>query len=286
MIGAFLRNYERFADVKIGIIGAENSHTIGIAKVVNIDKAIDDLTVDYVWGETASLAQDAADKGRIPNIVEKPEDMLGKVDGVVVDHRHPKYHLDAVEPFCYRSEKGKIFLELARKKSAPVTSYSPFTVCESFSRFKSQAAAIGKFRAACTSGPCELDSKYGGIFFYGIHQVELVLNAFGFDAESVVITRNRDEAAAILNYPDGRRVCMNFLSDPYAEFQIYAIGSESKVCMNIDKDYSASIEVVRIFTKMFRSRIEPIEHEKLLKPVQVLETLEKSLQSGRIEEVI
>ena len=285
--------------MKIGIIGAENSHTIAIARLVNIDRAIDDLTIDYLWGETEGIAREVAEKGQIPNIVTKPQDMLGKVDGVVVDHRHPKYHLDAVEPFvresvpvfvdkpfCYRSKKGMAFLELAQKKNTPVTSFTSLVVCESFRRFKTQVAAIGIFRAACTSGPCELNSKYGGIFFYGVHQVEIVLNAFGFDVESVVIIRNQNEAVGILHYSDGRMVCINFLSDPYAKFQAAAIGSESNVCVDIDKDHNTQTEVVRIFTEMFRNRIEPIEHKKLLRPVQVLEAMEKSLESGRVEMVI
>ena len=36
--------------IRIGIIGAENSHTVQIAKVINIQKKIKGFSVDYLWG--------------------------------------------------------------------------------------------------------------------------------------------------------------------------------------------------------------------------------------------
>ena len=39
-------------NIKIGIIGAENSHTRGFGKIFNIDKKFPGVEVKYVWGET------------------------------------------------------------------------------------------------------------------------------------------------------------------------------------------------------------------------------------------
>src|SRR5690606_12777171 len=93
--------------------------------------------VKYVWGETDEFAKNAKEKGNIPNQVKDPNEMLGKIDALIVDHRHPKYHLEPAipfikagipafidKPFCYRAAEGKEFLELARKTGTPVTSYS------------------------------------------------------------------------------------------------------------------------------------------------------------------
>ena len=49
--------------MRIGIIGAENSHTAAIAKVINVDKLVKGFTVDYVWGETKEYAKTAAKAG-------------------------------------------------------------------------------------------------------------------------------------------------------------------------------------------------------------------------------
>ena len=67
--------------MKIGIVGAENGHTTGFAKVLNVDKSIRGARVTQVWGETRALARKAAAAGAIPQIVGAPEDLIGHVDG-------------------------------------------------------------------------------------------------------------------------------------------------------------------------------------------------------------
>jgi predicted dehydrogenase len=70
-------------------------------------------------------------------MVKDPADLMGKIDALIVDHHHAKYHLEATapfikariptfidKPFCYRVEEGRKFLAQARERSTPVTSYS------------------------------------------------------------------------------------------------------------------------------------------------------------------
>jgi len=96
-----LSGRERRADnIRIGIIGAENSHTIGYGKLFNIEKRFPGIEVKYVWGETDEFAVRAMEKGNIPNKVSDPAEMLGKIDALIVDHRHAKYHLEAAAPFA------------------------------------------------------------------------------------------------------------------------------------------------------------------------------------------
>ena len=113
---------EDVTPVRIGIIGAENSHTVGYGRLFNVDKKFPGVEVKYVWGETEAFARNAMEKGSIPNMVKDPLEMMGKIDALIVDHRHPKYHLEAAtpfvkagiptfidKPFCYRVEEGKTF---------------------------------------------------------------------------------------------------------------------------------------------------------------------------------
>ena len=63
--------------LNIGIVGAENSHTAAIAKVINVDKRVPGVRVTHVWGETRAYARKAAEAGEIPHIVKEPVDMVG-----------------------------------------------------------------------------------------------------------------------------------------------------------------------------------------------------------------
>lgn len=284
--------------MKIGIIGAENSHTAAIAKTINIEKKIRSFSVDYVWGETLDFARAAAESGQIPNIVRTPKQMLGKIDAVVVDHRHAKHHLKAAlpfveqgiptfidKPFCYRASEGVEFLKVARKNNAPVTSFSTIPHQRSFKQLVMKMAGMGDVLAGVTYGPCDLKSKYGGIFFYGIHQVEMTLAAFGYDVSSVLITRNEKGSTGQLIYSSSKIVTMNLIKEGCPGFAITIVGSGGIYHQSIKSDKNPYLNGIKMFCEMFRTGKEPLTHEQVLKPVRVLEALERSAKSGKMEKV-
>ena len=59
--------------ITIGIIGAENSHTVAIAKTINLEKRVRGFSVTHVWGGNPEQRQDARERGQIPTIVQHPK---------------------------------------------------------------------------------------------------------------------------------------------------------------------------------------------------------------------
>lgn len=290
--------YQESSQMKIGIIGAENSHTAAIAKALNVDKLVKGFTVDSVWGETEKFAKDAAKAGQIPNIVAKPRDMLGKIDALIVDHRHAKYHLKPAlpfiekgvptfidKPFCYRAAEGKEFLKVARKHKTSVTSFSVVPHQKSFQRFAKKLPDLGTIKAARTWGSCDLKSPWGGVFFYGIHQVDMALVAFGYNVSSVLVTKNGNGATAQLMYSDGKIVTMDCVKEGCPGFGLAAVGEKGTLCQEVKFDANIYLGGIREFTKMFKTGVEPVKYEHMLKPVQVLEALETSVKTGQVEKV-
>ncbi len=285
--------------MKIGIIGAENSHTAAIAKTLNVDQAVKGFTVDYVWGETEECAKAAKKAGKIKTIVKTPKEMLGKVDAVIVDHRHPKFHLKAVlpfvkkgiptfvdKPFCFKSEEGKEFLKIARKHGAPVTSFSVVPHQKSFVNFVKGLDKMGDILAGGTSGPCDLKSPWGGIFFYGIHQVDMVLIAFGYNVKSVLVTKNGNGATGQIIYSDGKIVTMDLIKEGCTGFGISALGTQGTCQKAIKFDANTYLGGIKEFTHMFKTGVEPLSDEAMLKPVMVLEALQRSVKTGLVEKLI
>ena len=187
--------------IRMGIVGAENTHSAAIAKTINVDKQIKGVQVVAIWGETDEFAKKAAETGRIPLIVKDPAEMIGQIDAVMIDHRHAKYHLPAAEPFlaaklplfidkpfCYRLKEGKAFLARARKMGVPVTSFSVLPEQKSFARLRKEIERLGPLKTLAAVGPCDINSVYGGVFFYGIHPVgAIVENAYTDFAQMVVV---------------------------------------------------------------------------------------------------
>ncbi len=289
--------------LRIGIVGAENSHTAAIAKILNVEKACGKARVVAVWGETKKFAEEAAKQGQIPTIVKKPEEMIGMIDAVVVDHRHPKYHVPATipfieakipafvdKPFSYRVKEGWKLIQLAKKNKVPLTSFSILPEQESFKKdLCKQIKSAGTITYIESEGPCDIKSKYGGIFFYGIHQVGEILAGFGGGIDSVQVIKasgGNPNAVAILRYRNGGPiVSMGCVKEGVVKFVFRACGSKGQVNYEYKPDPSPYLAGTKKFVKMFRTGIEPYTPAEILEPVAVLEALEKSIKTGKMTKV-
>jgi len=283
--------------MRIGIIGAENSHSIEYGKIFNTEKKFPGFEVGYIWGETEEFARRAMKEGNIPDMVRDPSEMMGKIDALIVDHRHPKYHLPAAEPFvqagiptfidkpfCYRLSEGKAFLSMARKAGTPVTSYSMIAQSNATYDIKEQLISIGEFSHIISCGPADLESVYGGIFFYGIHIIQPLVMMFGNDIKKVRVTRNAKTAGASLVYGNGKLATLVFKNES-GGWETFVDTKEglTKLQSRIPepdpgKNYADMVE-------MFRTGNEPVSDMDILGPIAVLEALEKSAVSDNWEEV-
>ena len=285
--------------MRIGIVGAENSHTTKVAQTLNVQKACGPARVVVVWGETEAFARKAARIGRIPRIVKRPEEMIGQIDAVMVDHRHAKYHAAATfpfieagipafvdKPFSYTVREGGELLKFARKKRVPITSFSVLPEQEGFRKdLLRQIRTAGKITSIWSTGPCKIRSKWGGMFYYGIHQVDSILKAFGGGIATVEVIkgpRGNSDALAVMKYRDGGPiVSMQCVANWDHEFAMRAVGTRGAVEFVNRYDANMYLAGIRKFLKMFRTGACPHTDREILEPIAVLEALNKSVKSGR-----
>ena len=283
--------------IRIGIVGAENSHSAAIGKTLNIDKSVPGCRVVAIWGETDEFAAKAAQAGQIPAIVKRPEEMIGQIDAVIVDHRHARFHLAAAEPFlkarlpmfidkpfCYRLSEGRQFLARAARAAVPVTSFStiPFQKC---SRDFLKVVRKAQVLSASSAGPCDLDSPYGGVFFYGIHQVDMLLECFGTDVVAAAVTRGAGspDASATLWWSGGMVATMHCLNGPQSKnsgMQFVAVTEAGPLAMKVQYDANVYLTGIKAFCRMFKTGREPLEHKRFLASIAVLEAMDKSVKAG------
>ncbi|MFC1452879.1 Gfo/Idh/MocA family protein [Verrucomicrobiota bacterium] len=275
--------------LRIGIIGAENSHCASIAKLCNVEKKVSARVV-AVWGETRKFARTAAEAGQVPEIVKDWRELLGKVDGVMIDHRHPRYHAEPAEffvgkgvpcfvdkPFTFTLSQGKKLCALARKKKVPITSFSTIPIQESFVEFKKATKKLGTVAHLNSFGPADLTSKYGGVFFYGIHQVDAIIELLGTEVDCVSLHRHGKGGLGVLTYRNGPVVTLHCVNNGSYAFHWSALGDKEVLDLTYASDQSPFLAGARTFLKMFRTGKEPLSHERMLAPVAVLEAMAKSL---------
>lgn len=283
--------------LRIGIIGSENSHTVAIAKLCNVEKKVD-ARVELVWGETDDFAKKAAEGGQIPTIVKDWREMLGKVDGVMIDHRHAKHHAAPAlffvknnvptfvdKPFTFTLAEGKKLSALARRKKVPLTSFSVIPLQQSYAAFKAKVAELGPLSTLTTMGPADIRSEYGGVFFYGIHQVDAIVDLLGPTVQTVQVLKHGVNAIAFLTCKDGPMVTMNCIKGGVHKFHWTVAAEKGILDWNHDNDASPYLTGLNTFVGMFKTRQEPFEHKRFLAPIAILEAMAKSLKTGKAVKV-
>jgi predicted dehydrogenase len=143
---------------------------------------------------------------------------------------------------------------------------------------------MGKINQVVRYGPVDVDSKYGGIFFYGVHLLQPLMNIFGEDIERVRVTRNGKNGSASLVFESELYATLVFKNvsgwEIFVETKEGLIELKSRV-----EENDPAINYVDM-VEMFRTGKEPRSHESILNCVAVLEALEKSTAGQKWEEVM
>jgi hypothetical protein len=78
---------------------------------------------------------------------------------------------------------------------------------------------------------------------------------------------------------------MNLIQNGCPGFAITAVGEKGFLHEKIDFDENMYLAGIKAFTKMFKTGKEPEQYAHILKPVQILEALENSVKSWKLEKV-
>jgi len=282
--------------IRVGIIGAENSHTVGFGEIFNKQKKFPGVEVVALWGETDEFAKNASEQGAIPKIVKEQKELFGLIDALIVDHRHARYHVDAAapfvaagiptfvdKPFAYRVQDAQYLLELAEKRKTPITCLSSAAFGPGMEDVARQVQALkDKTNSLIVTGPADPTSRYGGIFFYGIHTIERLFKMAGDDCTMVRCSRNGKRTSFEFKFASGL-LATYVLSKKWEQ---YCVTDEGLKAITPATEAKDSDYMYAAIVKMFQTGEEPRSHESILKQVSVLEAMERAVSSESWETLL
>lgn len=287
---------------RIGIIGSENSHAMAFSRIFNSLEPeaaglYPDLEVTAIGGADREESRKVAEACGIGFIAEQPEDMLGRVDAVMITARNGAFHLPYARPFIEAGlpafidkpiandgEQARALLELAARYGVPVVGGSSTKYVADVLAMKAAAASgeLGVLRSGAVSAPVNLDNPYGGFYFYASHLVEIVMTIFGYGPASVTALRGEGRVTALFHYP-GYDVTGHFIEGT-GLYSAAAFGTAGVRQSMIDISSCYSLEAAN-FARMLRTGRADQPMEELLLPVRVMNALEKAYLTGREQPV-
>jgi predicted dehydrogenase len=314
---------------RVGILGSDNSHAERFPELLNLEDhpsywPESGARVHSIWGVDPGRTREVATNGRIPVVASSPEEVVEQCDMVFVVARHGGLHLDHArpviaarkplfvdKPFTHTPDQARELISLVEESGIPMTSFSTL-------RYGSDARAYGEglekarpVRYAAYIGPAARKNEYGGIVFYAIHAVELMINFHGVDVVSVnavegVSGAGKSNVNATCIFGDGTLVSLGLIGDGAYVFYMMAVGQDGIVevpgtARNYAADAASRARVegggaqiprsaaaapkadhyekgVRNILPVLRGeKPSDVTHEQILRAIQVCSAIEESL---------
>ena len=212
--------------IRIGIIGTENSHAMGFAKLINVSGRYPRLKVVSLYGEDPQASLKVQQECGVETIAPNPQAMLGQIDALMVTSRdgalHAKYAAPFLKagipafidkPFTRDCAEARELVSLAEASGAKIMGGSGVKFVPdvlALREFAQQNAPIGGHVWA----PVSMENEYGNFYFYCAHLVESCMMIFGYDPVSVSAHRNEKGVSAVVRYPSFD-VHLSFLDNIY-----------------------------------------------------------------------
>ncbi|MFQ6096724.1 MAG: Gfo/Idh/MocA family protein [Armatimonadota bacterium] len=289
--------------IRLGIVDFDTSHVVQFTMRLNHVEIDEEQWVDGAQvvmgcpGTSAILEQERIDeyteklRGFGVELVDRPEDMIGKIDGVLIESVDGSVHRDRAlpfleagiptwvdKPFTCSLEHARELADLAAAKGVPLFSSSSLRygleVVETVSDEK-----IGDIVGAEAYSPASLHPRNPGLFHYGIHAVEPLYALMGPGCEAVwcVFTEGAEVVTGL--WKDGRIGCVRGTRAGAHAYGFTAWGEKGVRQSSINAAYIYR-ELLKKIVETFQTGKSPVDIAETVEIVAFIEAALKSKERG------
>lgn len=280
--------------MRLGYVGLDNSHADALIPEINVKRPSDlpESRIVCIWGKDAARAAALQEKGQVERVVERAEDMLGAVDGVIVGARHGDRHLPEArafleaglpvyidKPLALTLADAEEILNIAGQHGSRVTSFSGLRTIREVIELRDAYKAIDDERhGGALNGHGDDVNPYGGWYFYAVHCIELMLEIFS-PKQGTLRAEKLGEQLHVRVADDSGQVVTILLSPKYPPFSIAAYGNH-KTLTSIVPLNNMQEQVTRRVVAFMHGGAD-LSRDELLAPLKVIEAVRQSMAEGR-----
>jgi hypothetical protein len=284
--------------LRIGMIGLDTSHCIAFTKILNDENAAPEVANCRVIAVYPKGSPDIESSvSRVPDytkqiqelgveIVDSIEDLVGKVDAVLLETNDGRPHLEQVRPvlkagkpvFIDKPVAGSLKDAVAiyrEAKAAGVPVFSSSSLRFGKNSQEVRAGSLGKVTFCVTHSPASIEKTHPDLFWYGIHGVESLFTVMGTGCKSVKRTQQNGKIV-VTGAWEGDRTGIFCEGSGYGG---YAIGEKSGPVGSYDTYRPLVVEIV----KFFRTGEVPVSPEETLEIYAFMEAADESKRQDGAE---
>ena len=245
----------------------------------------EDARITHVWDEKKEDAEESAEICGIENVVSNKEDMIGKVEGIIIADdctmKHQKKAIPFLEagiptfidkPLSPDIKEAEEIVALAKKHGAPMMSCSALRYARETKELREGKHGLGEI----LTGFAVCREWQGSLIFYGIHALEALYSITGPGIESAKNVGEKKKDILIVEYEDGRKFVVSAYEEIAGIFQVSLYGTRGNVSVSVEDSEFYYSEMLKEFTRMIEMGKEPFPPEETLEIVRTLVTGEES----------
>jgi virulence factor len=297
--GDSLLSFPEATMLKLGIVDFDTSHCVEFTKrlhhqIADKEQWVDGAKVVLGFPGTSKISPERIEgftktmKELGVEMVETPADMIGKVDGVLIEAVDGSVHLERAKPFleagipCFVDKPfacsvadAKAMIDLAEKKKLPMFSSSSLRYAPELVDYLAAEAKNGKVIGANTYGPCSLHDRNPGFFHYGIHAVEMLYALMGPGCTRVTCTSDKGVDLATGHWKDGRVGTIRGIRQGKADYGFTAFAEKTVQSATVGAKFIYR-ELLKKVVEMFTAKKSPLDPTITLELVAFIEAAHRS----------
>lgn len=290
--------------IRVGLVDFDTSHVVAFTQRLNHidiaeDQWVDGAKVVMGYPGTSLVSPDriAEYTGKLRGygveIANHPEELIGKIDAVMVESNDGSVHLERAlpfieaglpifvdKPFATSVHDARALVESAQRKGVPIMSSSALRYTLEIQDIAARREELGAIDGCDAVTPAMLHPRNPGLFHYGVHGVEMVYALLGTGCVGVRCISNEDGDIVVGRWADNRLATVRGIRRGFKGFAISTVCEKGIVATKIDGKYFYR-EMLKRIVEMFATGKSPISSEELVEVVAFQEAAIRSAgQSG------
>jgi hypothetical protein len=297
--------------IKLGILDFDTSHATAFTQRLNhvgTDKEqfVDGarivvgcpgesvLSPERIAGFTAEMR-----KYDVP-LVDRPEDMIGKVDAVLVESVDGTVHLARArlflekgipcfidKPFACSAADAKAIIDLAARHKTYVFSSSSLRYAPQVVEYAANGAKGKLFGCAvhCPAPLSPIPARNAGLYHYGIHGAEILYTLMGAGCRRVTCVHDAGVDVVTGQWADGRAATLRGIRAGKADYGFVGFAEKSVQSVVVDTRVIYR-ELLKKIVETFEKKTPAVDPAETLEIMAFIEAANKSgANHGAVEAV-
>jgi hypothetical protein len=296
--------------IKLGVLDFDTSHVVEFTRRLNHKDIAEEQWVNGAevvagWPGTSKIMPEriadyvkTMEKLGVP-LVDKPEEMIGKVDGMLIESQEGAPHWERARPFleagipCYIDKPftcgitdARKIAELADKKKVPVFSSSSLRYAPELVQYMADPKH-GKIVGALAFGPAPIfepnPQLNPGLYHYGIHAVEILYTVMGPGCQRLTCTHEKDVDVVTGQWQDGRVATVRGIRAGKSDYGCLAFTEQGVQPVPIGTKFIYR-ELLKKIVEMFETKKAPLDIAVTVEIVGFIEATNRSANNHGVGE--